>query len=856
MTAQYWRFFRWHVFRHLRRHPLLAALNILSVALGVAVYLAIQIANYSANRAFAASIDMVAGKAELEVTVPSGAIPEDVFPLIVAVPGVAAATPLVRGLVVLPDFPGEYLDLLGIDIFTDGPFRTFEPEDFGSETFDIERWLVGPTTIALTDEFLTTHHLRGGDKMRARVGPEDRELEIGFALRSDAAFDPHFGAIDIGWAQEIFGSRGKLGTIHLRLKDPSHQERVVAELRKILPHDASVAAPARRTEEVGKMLSGFELNLAAMSLLSLIVGMFLIYNTVSASVVRRQHEIGILRSLGMRRSEVRALFLLEAIVLGAIGCFLGLGGGVLVARFLMGTVTETISSIYVLINAREVAVDSGNLVSAWVIGMIAVVISGWFPAQVAAEMEPVRALRRATAPEESTYRSAAWPLVAVVSIVVAILFSLLALSSGPRWLAFLAAFFVLAGFSCLVPWLVTVFSRSARRVFHLMRRRCKKTIIEAELAAANLSRALGRNSVTIAALAVAVAMTVGVSVMVYSFRKTVERWIKQTLVADLFIAPTSNEVIGASSFMSTAALEFLVNHPAVEAADPYREVDLRMGEEKVAVTVLGGERRQFQFLAGDNRDAMHSFRTEASVLISESFARRHHLRTGEAINLTAPEGVQTFPIAGVVHDYSRDQGVIYMSRRNFSRLWHDDRVNSVAVYLRKGHSSDELTNTFRKQFSAGDQFAIYSNRSLRARIFEIFDQTFAVTYVLRTIAVCVAVTGVLLSLTTLITERSRELAIIRALGGSRGQIGRLLLWETAMLGVLAGLIGLTSGLCLSLVLTGVINRAFFGWTIQLAFPWRSLALTPIWIFAAALIAAVVPAWRAGHLVLTDSLRME
>jgi putative ABC transport system permease protein len=83
-----------------------------------------------------------------------------------------------------------------------------------------------------------------------------------------------------------------------------------------------------------------------------------------------------------------------------------------------------------------------------------------------------------------------------------------------------------------------------------------------------------------------------------------------------------------------------------------------------------------------------------------------------------------------------------------------------------------------------------------------------------------------------------------------------LLWETAMLGVLAAVIGVASGLCLSLVLTGVINRAFFGWTLQLAFPWRSLAVTPFWIFAAAVVAGVLPAWRAGRMALSDVLRAE
>ena len=345
--------------------------------------------------------------------------------------------------------------------------------------------------------------------------------------------------------------------------------------------------------------------------------------------------------------------------------------------------------------------------------------------------------------------------------------------------------------------------------------------------------------------------------MVFSFRQTVETWINDTLIADLFITPASNEIVGPSSFIPPAAVQFLASHPAVETVDTFREMDLPMGEETAAVAVVrGSERRRFQFVRGNGPEIMRRFQAEPCVLVSESFVRRHRLPDGESIELTTPEGVRRFPIAGIFYDYSRDQGIVYMSQRNFIQFWHDDRVNGVAVYLKRTGAGEELSEAFRRQFSRDGQFVIYSNRSLRTRVFEIFDQTFAVTYVLRTIAIIVAITGIFLSLTILITERSRELAIVRAIGGSAAQIWRLLLWETAMLGVLAAVIGVVSGLCLSFVLTGVINRAFFGWTIQLAFPWSSLALTPFWIFGAAVVTGILPAWRAGRLVLAESLRSE
>jgi putative ABC transport system permease protein len=857
MRPPYFRIFRWHVLRYLRRHPLLGLLNILSVALGVAVYLATQIANHSANRAFAATVDLVAGKAQLEITAPAGHLPETVLPQVAAAPGVLAATPIVHGFVALRDFPGDYLDILGIDVFTNGPFRTFDPSNFDAGGFDIQRWLGPPGSIAVSEEFVRRHHLKAGDKIRAQAGGIVRELEIGFLLRKDDAFDPHFASMDIGWAQELFGRRGELSVIQLQLTNPRERETAIAALRRFLPQDARVASPARRTEEVDKMLGGFQLNLTMMSLVSVLVGMFLIYNTVTASVVRRKHEIGILRSLGVTRNEIRMLFLGEATVLGAIGSILGLIGGVILARLLVGAVSTTISSLYVLVSVREMALPPWSFALAWMIGVGSVIASAWFSAHAAAKQDPVEALHGGARLERSVNPSLAWVISGTLCIFLAAAFSWLAVFSGPRWLSFGAAFFVVAGFSFLVPRIMFHFSKAAGNLLRRFRPHRRGANIESALAVANLSRALLRNSVTVAALAVAVAMTVGVSVMVFSFRKTVEAWITDTLIADLFVTPASNAVAGVTSFFPLPALEFLSNHPDVETIDTYRQVELPMGDSDVSAAVIrGGERRQIQFLRGDRGELMRRFHDEPCLFASESFARRHRLREGDMIALTTPEGPRAFAVAALFYDYSSDQGYVYLSTKNFALFWHDEHINSVAIYLKANHGADEVMKAFRSKFSREGQFVILSNQALRRRVFEIFDQTFAVTHVLLAISLFVAITGIFLSLTILITERQRELAILRALGASAGQIRKILLSETAMLGVLAAGVGTVSGICLSVVLTGVINRAFFGWTIHLAFPWRNLAFTPIWILAAAVIAGIIPAWRASRMVLADNLRNE
>jgi putative ABC transport system permease protein len=852
LIAQYSRIFRWHVVRYLARHPLLAVLNILTVALGVALYLAIQIANQSANRAFEASVDLVAGKAQLEVNAPAGNLRDEILPQVARQTGVSGATPIVRGFVTLPKYPGEYLDLLGIDILTNAPFRTFELTDFKAGQFDLQEWLRGPDVIAVSEELARQHQLRPGDEIAAQINGRTTRLTIGFLLRTGgttASANPHFAAMDIGWAQELLGRRGALDSISLRLTKGSDPEKIATALREKLPPDVTVAPPAQRSAAVGKMLAGFQLNLQAMSLVSLLVGMFLIYNTVEASVIRRRPEIGILRSLGVSRSEIRALFLGEAALLGALGIALGLAGGYFLARALVGTVAETISSLYVLLSVQEIVAAPWVWTSAVLLGFTSVMAAAWLPARTGAAMNPVETLHHGARIEKAVKLSPGWLLGGVLFLLGAVVFSVLALRTGPAWLGFGAAFFVLAAFSSITPVVTARFSRFARRP--------RKGRIEPALAAQNLGRTLLRNSVTIASLAAAVAMTVGVAVMVFSFRQTVSDWIGQTLVADLFIGPAANEIAGPTSFMPPPAIEFLKRRPEVEELDTYRGIELPFRDQTIAVAVITGRnRRNLRLRQGRNEEIIPRFYREDCVLVSESFARRFHVAEGGSLKLPTPAGRRNFPIAGVFYDYTRDQGTVFLSRRTFEKFWRDPRVHSVALFLKPNANPDSVAQAFRGKFGRSGEYSIYSNRLLRTRIFEIFDQTFAVTYVLRTIAVLVAVVGIFLGLTTLVTERSRELGVLRSIGASAGQIRRLLLWESGMIGFLASLLGLASGLCLSLVLTGVINRAFFGWTIRLAFPWWSLAWTPLWIIAAAMIAGWIPAWRAGRLDIAEAVRSE
>ncbi len=845
---------------------MLVGLNVLSVALGVAVYLAIQIANHSAHRSFAGAIDLVAGKAHLEVR---GDVDETLWPVLAQQPGVQAVTGLVEGKVTLPDWPGEYLRVVGVDLLSGADFRTFDVGSAGAAP-PLERWMGQPGQLAVSRPFADRHGLKVGTQFPIVVNSERRTATVAALLdsREDAGEMPgEMAVMDIGWAQELFARQGRVSAVQIRLEDPGQAPAMAARLQAVLPPHLRAEPPRQRSFQIEHMLSAFQLNLTALSMVSLLVGVFLVYNTIAASVARRRVEIGILRALGATRAEIRALFLGEAVVFGVFGIALGMVGGVLLARVLTGAVAQTISSLYVLLSIDRLWLSPGQFGIAALFGLASVLVGAWRPAAEAARVNPVESLSLGAHASVAQMRLPGRTWLGMGALLLAGLCAAMALHGGaPAW-SFAAAFWVLIGFALFSPIATWGLGALAARTHRLG--------ITWRLAADHLRQSIHRNAVTVAALASAVAMSVALMVMIFSFRSSVDAWIRRGIVADLFVAPASNEIIGLEAAVPPAAIAWLQARPEVRGVDTFRELDCqfakvggaadrvvdsasdRVVEEEARMDVIQGEyRHNLTFVGGDDEIQMARVFHEPCVAISEPLARKFHLRAGERLRLVTPRGPAEMEIAGIYSDYTRDQGVILMARTNFERWWNDSRVESLAVYLRPGAAVDALAAAFRAQFSKDGEFAIYSNGSLRRRILSVFDQTFAVTYVLRTVAVIVAIAGIFLSVTTLAAEREREIGVFRAIGASRAQVQGLLMTEAGFIGVVATLLGLASGLLLAMVLTWVVNPAFFGWTITFHLPWAGLLAMPFWIIPAAVLAAWHPAWRASRRAIATTVREE
>jgi putative ABC transport system permease protein len=445
MTPRFASLFWRQIIRPWAAHPLLPLLNILGIAIGVAVFLSIQMANRGALASFQNAVGLVAGRANLEIR---GDLPEEIFPLVVKTPGIASATPLVEGIATLPDKPGDYLRILGVDPFTGSSLRVFELLDPAGEPLDLEMWLREPQVIALPPGRELP------DEFRVLAAGRSVILRHGFDLKTDdaaVASDPRIAAMDIGWAQQLLDLGGRLTSIQIRVENPLEMDAVIAALRSLAPPDAIIGPPARRGAETELMLAAFQLNLTALSLVSMVVGVYLIYNSLSATVVRRRHEIGILRANGATKFEVMALFLAEGLCCGLLGTSLGLVLAGPLAGILAAPVSQTVSSLYALVTIERPVLAPSQVLLAFAVGLGASLLAAWRPAAEAAACDPALVLRPGSRGNSFSHESRHWGIWGAVSLFFSAALSWGALHGGGKFLGFASVALLIAGFSLLVP---------------------------------------------------------------------------------------------------------------------------------------------------------------------------------------------------------------------------------------------------------------------------------------------------------------------------------------------------------------------------------------------------------------------
>jgi putative ABC transport system permease protein len=692
-----------------------------------------------------------------------------------------------------------------------------------------------------------------GDPVTLSVLGHRRRLVVRGILQARGpatAFNGSIAVMDIAVAQQNFGMTGQLTRVDL-LVDETNTASLDA-IRRSLPGGARLERPSRRNERVERMLRAFRVNLFALAGVALLVGMFLVYNTVLISILRRRRDVGILKTLGTSPRQIFIAFLGEGLLFGFIGSLLGIALGNALAAGILKLVGRTINALYVTSQPQDVTLTPGVIALGIAVGTVLSLLSAIQPAAEAAQIAPTAMIRGGR--HQRSLRGWKLPVAALVAFALAVAASRARPIGGIAVGGYVAVLLVVCAFSLLAPLIIRTAARVATPliapIFGIVGR----------LAASSLPASLRRTAIASAALSLATGMMVAVALMVGSFRETVRIWVDQTVSSDLWLRPAKGLSNSSSALFPPQIGEDLKLVPYVAAFERIRGMDVLYGDDIIWVGSgeFGVVNRfgDLPMVTPDSRTALRNATARRGVFVSESFSLKFDKSVGDVVELPVVGGRRRFEITGVYRDYSNDRGVVVMDRPLFVESFRDDRANTVVIFLKQGVDREWARAQLEKQFGPKYGAFAISNASIRKEVMTIFDQTFMITYALLAVAIVVAALGIVNTLAALILERTRELALLRVGGMSLRQLRTMIVLESSLLGLTSTVVGVVMGYALSWILIYVINKQSFGWTIEFHTPVQLIVASLLVTFLSSVVAGAVPAQLASRINIAQALKSE
>ena len=840
--------------RYLLHRPWQMALSVLGITLGVAVVVAIDLGNQSAKHAFSLSSGAVTGKATHQIVGGPAGLPEDVYRALRLELGARNSAPVVEGYARLHD--GKTLQLLGIDPLSDAQFRPYTgsaaspypSNNRSSSPANFTTSLLATPNTALTSvETAESLALKPGDALTLGIADKRLSVEIVALIEPQNSLSAeslrNILITDISTAQELLGLEGRLSRIDLIAQQDERGERLLERISASLPPEAAIQSSAARSETVAQLTRSFDRNLFIISMLGLIIGAFLIYNTMTFSIVRRRPIIGSLRALGVTRQQVFAVVLGEALAIGVVSSIIGVLLGILIGRGLVQVITQNINDLFFVVSVQELAIPAWSLAKGALLGILATLAAAFVPALEATGIPPREALSRS---HLETRLKSAVPLASAVGLIlIAVGIALIILPVDTLTFTFIGLASLILGCAALTPICIVLVSKSISPVLARM---------FGALGAAparGIVSSLSRTAVAIAALAVAISITISIDTMVKSFRATVEQWLNTSLSSDIYISPASLRLERSGVGLTPSILESVSAIDGVESVSTVRNVRVHSPDGEVDLLVVGTTADRFAryntFKEGDPALFWDDLRTGDAVAVSEPFANLNDKPVGSIVTLHTAEGERDFRIAGIYYDYNfSGSGRVLMSRDAYRRFYHDDNFSGIGITASEEISPSELIPAIESAIGAGQQIVIRSNADLKAAAMEVFDRSFAITSVVYVLSISVAFIGVLSALMAMQMERALEFGTLRVIGFTPRQVWLIFTSQTALMGLIAGLLSLPLGLIEAAVLIFVVNRRSFGWSMDMEIYPLVLVQAVVIAVAAALLASVYPAVRMSR----------
>lgn len=833
------------------RHPWQLALAILGITLGVAVVIAIDLALESSLQTFEQATGALSGKASHKLIAADGGLDEKLYTRLRVDMGLQKLSPVIQGNVVAQQNSDVRFSLYGIDPFIERTFQSTWQSQLEDTTLFLLPLISKTNTAMISSQMAKRLGLNVGENLLISTDNGNQSLEIIWIFVADNKISrqvmENLIITDIATAQEVLGLFGKLSYIEIMLDEDSNE--VLDTIRSALPANAQLITSESQALSMRQMTRAFSINLTALGLLSLLVGMFLIYNTMTFLVIQRRQLIGSLRLIGVTRQQIFSLIISEALLLAIIGTITGIILGIFLGQNLLQLVSTTINVIYFRIDTSTLALTPLLIVKATTLGIGATLMAVILPAWEASKGSVTSAITRSRL-ETKVRKLAVKASMAGILIIAGGL--LLALGSGNSIsLGLSSIFLLLSGFALMTPGITLLIMYLAEhlsgRLFGLLGK------LPLRMVCADLSR----TGIAIAALMIAIAATIGMDLMINSFRQTVSHWVKTSLQADLYVSLPGNNASPVKANTDLILKNKISALPDVQMLSSvlHTKVITDLGMIPLTVFELNNRSKSgFVFKQTLNKQIWQDFENKPGIFVTEPYAYHHQLTVGDYLNLQTIKGKQAFQIIGIYADYSGDQGHLAISRNNFAQYWQRTGYTGIGVYSHAHVDINRLQNTIRELLTTNQ--SVRSDQSIYKASMQVFEQTFMITDALRWLAAGIAFVGVFSALMALQFERTRQLGVLRAIGITPRQLTTLITTETGLIGLVAGILAMPVGYMVAYVLIFVVYQRSFGWTMEFYPSYAVFYQGLVLAFVAALLAGIIPALKMAKTNPAEALRTE
>ena len=845
--------------RQWRLHRLRTVLTLLGVAIGVAVFFAVRTANLTLLSSLSLTIEKLAGKATLQIVGGETGFSEEVWEIVRDTPGVKLAAPVIEVIAHTAGEDGGNLLIVGEDTLGEQGLREFQFDDTATEISDPLVYLAQPDSIIVSRTFAARYGLKEGGKLPLYTSHGRKEFTVRGIFKPigiGEVFGGQIAAMDVFSMQHVFNRGRNFDRIDL-MNDPrvpvaELQERLSERLKKYPAIE--VTRPAARGKGIENAVSAMSLGMTIASYIALLVGVFIIFNTFSISVNQRWQEIGVLRALGVERDNVQRMYLVEAAVIGVLGSAIGVLAGFYLARGAAYVMAEIAASIYGYLSTPERPLFRWDYaLTSFALGTIASLVAAWLPARAAAQLNPVLALHNI----ETRRRESVVGHARVATGLMMVLGGLALIRFAPVRVGLTVQFgyvvLMTLGLIVLLPKLCELTARALRPVMDRL------FGTEGVLAVDAMIQAPRRTSATVGALMIGLMFVFSTAAYVESYERTVTDWMDRMLNSDLFI--TTSEMARSRTYHFTEELSRKVGSvPGVKQIENVRFLFVPYADDSVALLALemdGWFARLKDFIEGGDENRARTMAIQGEgVIVARNFTSRYGLKVGDRLRLNAPAGPFDREIVGIVEDYSSEKGAVFLDRALYKRYWNDSAVDFLDVTLNPGIDRATFKTELQRALKDEHRAFIYTNEEYKRWVVNLIDGFFVLNYMQMAIAILVAVLGIVNTLIISVAERRRELGVLRAIGGLKSQVRKMILLEAVALAIVGLITGAAAGALNTYFLVRIAAMMIAGYTIPYRFPlWLILVTLPL-VLLIALAAAWWPARRAVNLNVIEAIGYE